>query len=171
MSNIFNSFGAVSTLTDATVFPVVQNGQTKKATGADLKSFIGSIGASGAGGVGATGPAGVDGATGATGPAGTNGSTGATGPAGVDGATGAAGTNGSTGATGAQGATGPAGPTNTATTATLGGIIVGHNLSVTVAGTLSAITSVISDVAPANPVAGDQWWDSVLGRSFTYLSK
>jgi len=73
--------------------------------------------------------------------------------------TGAKGINGTIGI---DGATGPAGPTNTATTATLGGIIVGHNLAVTTAGTLSAITSVIGDIAPANPVEGDQWWDSNL---------
>jgi hypothetical protein len=82
--------------------------------------------------------------------------------------TGAKGINGTIGIDGATGATGPAGPTNTATTATLGGVIVGHNLAVTLAGTLSAITSVISDVAPANPIEGDQWWDSVLGRGFVY---
>jgi hypothetical protein len=82
--------------------------------------------------------------------------------------TGAKGINGTIGIDGATGATGPAGPTNTATTATLGGVIIGHNLAVTLAGTLSAITSVISDVAPANPIEGDQWWDSVLGRGFVY---
>ena len=207
MSNLFNSFNQVSTLTEATVFPVVQNGQTRKATGLDLKNFVGGV----LGQDGATGPAGVDGATGATGPAGVDGATGATGPAG---ATGAAGTSvriiGSTstasllpfpyegsdgdgyivqddgdlyvyasstwtsagqivGPVGATGATGPAGLSNPATTATLGGVIVGHNLSVTVEGTLSSITSVVSDVAPTNPVQGDQWWDSVLGRGFTYF--
>jgi hypothetical protein len=82
--------------------------------------------------------------------------------------TGAKGINGTIGINGTTGATGPAGPTNTATTATLGGVIIGHNLAVTLAGTLSAITSVISDVAPANPIEGDQWWDSVLGRGFVY---
>ena len=325
MSNLFNSFSSVSTLTDATVFPVVQNGQTRKATGQDLKNYIGSIpGASGAGTAGATG---------------------ATGPAGLDGATGAAGATGPAGATGLTGATGAAGGTtstdrlingalevilenngtittplliptaftatlnpahfvgdltltsepwqyevqfqvnpngevvsmidsnqawptnpgytggnefeyteadhgipdfvftftltsiadlgiigfggniavtpppeypstlsslgavkltastsswvfgtdgnltlpqngdildsngqsvfttqvNTATTTTLGTVIVGHNLAITTAGTLSAITSIVGDVAPANPVEGDQWWDSELGRSFTYF--
>ena len=210
MSNLFTRFNQVSTLTEATVFPVVQNGQTRKATGLDLKNFVGGVlGANGA--TGATGPAGVDGATGATGPAGVDGATGATGPAG---ATGAAGTSvkivGSTstasllpfpyegidgdgyivqddgdlyvyasstwtsvgqivGPVGATGATGPAGLNTPATTSTLGGIIVGHNLSVTLAGTLSSITSVVGDAPPANPIEGDQWWDSVLGRGFTYF--
>lgn len=207
MSNLFNSFNQVSTLTEATVFPVVQNGQSRKATGLDLKNFVGGV----LGQDGATGPAGVDGATGATGPAGVDGTTGATGPAG---ATGAAGTSvriiGSTstasllpfpylgldgdgyivqddgdlyvyasntwtsagqiiGPVGATGATGPAGLNTPATTTTLGGVIVGHNLSVTIEGTLSSITSIVSDVAPADPVQGDQWWDSVLGRGFTYF--
>lgn len=81
--------------------------------------------------------------------------------------TGAKGINGTIGL---DGATGPAGPTNTATTATLGGIIVGHNLAITSEGTLSAITSITSDVAPADPVEGDQWWDSNLGRGFVYYS-
>ncbi len=80
------------------------------------------------------------------------------------------GAKGIDGTIGINGATGPAGPTNTATTATLGGIIVGHNLAVTAEGTLSSITSVISDVAPANPVEGDQWWDSNLGRGFVYYN-
>lgn len=207
MSNLFNSFSQVSTLTEATVFPVVQNGQTRKATGLDFKNFVGGVlGANGA--TGATGPAGLDGATGA---AGVDGATGSTGP---QGATGAAGTSvkiiGSTstasllpfpyngtdgdgyivqddgdlyvyasntwtsvgqivGPVGATGATGPAGLNTPATTSTLGGIIVGHNLSVTVAGTLSSITSVVGDAPPADPIEGDQWWDSVLGRGFTYF--
>ena len=214
MSNLFNSFSQVSTLTETTVFPVVQNGQTRKATGLDLKNFVGGVlGSNGA--TGATGPAGLDGATGAQGSTGANGVDGATGATGPAGATGAAGTSvkivGSTstesllpfpysgqdgdgyivqdngdlyvyatntwtnvgqivGPVGATGATGPAGLSNPATTSTLGGIIVGHNLSVTVAGTLSSITSVVGDVAPANPVEGDQWWDSVLGRGFTFYN-
>ena len=210
MSNLFNSFDQVSTLTEATVFPVVQNGQTRKATGLDLKNFVGGV----LGADGATGPAGVDGATGATGPAGTSGVDGATGATGPAGATGAAGTSvkivGSTstasllpfpyngtdgdgyivqddgdlyvyasntwtsvgqivGPVGATGATGPAGLNTPATTSTLGGVIVGHNLSVTVAGTLSSITSVVGDAPPADPIEGDQWWDTGLGRSFTYF--
>ena len=167
MSNIFTSFSQISTITDTTVFPVVENGLTRRATGQDLKNYVGTLpGASGvdsAGATGATGPAGVDGATGATGPAGVDGATGsigATGPAGVDGAT---------GATGPVGATGPTGIASTATTSTLGGIIVGHNLAVTTEGTLSSITSIVGDVAPTDPVQGDQWWDSVLGRGFTYF--
>ena len=135
MSNLFNSFNSISTVTDTTIFPVVENGQPRKATGLDVKNFIGSIngligatGSAGATGIagdnGATGPSGatgangVDGATGATGPTGAtgSGSTGATGPTGVDGATGATGPtgatgSGSTGATGYDGATGATGPT------------------------------------------------------------
>jgi hypothetical protein len=209
MSNIITSFSQISTITDATVFPVVENGLSRRATGQDLKNYIGSLpGASGAG---------TAGATGATGPAGVDGATGAAGATGLPGATGAAGTSvsiqgststntelpypylgnsgdgyitqdsghlwvygsgtwtdvgqivGPVGATGAAGATG-ASFNEPATTSVLGGVIVGHNLAVTVAGTLSAITSIIGDVAPSNPVAGDQWWDSELGRSFTYFN-
>jgi hypothetical protein len=79
MSNLFTAFGAVSTITDTTVIPVVENGLTKKATGQDLKDYIGTV----IGPTGATGPEGLDGATGATGPIGATGETGATGPAGV----------------------------------------------------------------------------------------
>ena len=43
MSNIFNSFNSVSTLTDATVFPVVQDGQSRKATGQNVKDYIDTI--------------------------------------------------------------------------------------------------------------------------------
>ena len=84
--------------------------------------------------------------------------------------TGAKGSSGTAGVNGATGATGPAGLANPATTSTLGGIIVGHNLAVTAEGTLSAITSVTGDVAPADPVEGDQWWDSNLGRGFVYYA-
>ncbi len=43
MSNLFNSFNSVSTLTDATVFPVVQDGQQRKATGQNIKDFIDAV--------------------------------------------------------------------------------------------------------------------------------
>jgi hypothetical protein len=76
MSNLFTAFGAVSTITDTTVIPVVENGLTKKATGQDLKDYIGTV----IGPTGATGPEGLDGATG---PQGATGDLGATGPAGA----------------------------------------------------------------------------------------
>jgi len=79
MSNLFNAFGAASTITDTTVIPVVENGLTKKATGQDLKDYIGTV----IGPTGATGPEGVAGEIGATGATGPEGVTGATGPAGV----------------------------------------------------------------------------------------
>jgi hypothetical protein len=79
MSNLFNAFGAASTITDTTVIPVVENGLTKKATGQDLKDYIGTV----IGPTGATGPEGIAGEIGATGATGPEGVTGATGPAGV----------------------------------------------------------------------------------------
>jgi Collagen triple helix repeat (20 copies) len=138
MSNLFNSFNSISTVTNTTVFPVVENGQARKATGLDIKNFVGSVngligstgsqgatgptGATGAGNTGATGVNGVDGATGATGPAGATGagatgatgvgSTGATGPAGATGQ-GSTGATGPAGSNGSTGATGPSGATGT----------------------------------------------------------
>ena len=41
MSNIFNSFSQISTITNSTVFPVVENGLTRQATGQDLRQFVG----------------------------------------------------------------------------------------------------------------------------------
>jgi collagen type VII alpha len=79
MSNLFNAFGAASTITNTTVIPVVENGLTKRATGQDFKDYIGTV----IGPTGATGPEGIAGEIGATGATGPEGVTGATGPAGV----------------------------------------------------------------------------------------
>jgi hypothetical protein len=78
MSNIFTSFSQISTLTDTTVFPVVENGLARRATGQDIKDFIGTV----VGPTGATGAEGIQGATGAEGIQGATGPDGATGPAG-----------------------------------------------------------------------------------------
>jgi hypothetical protein len=115
---------------------------------------------------GATGAQGNDGATGvgATGFTGATGAQGDTGATGIQGATGPQGE----GATGATGPMGPIGTTLPATTTTIGGLIVGHNLSITSEGTLSSILSRTGDVAPADAVEGDQWWDSFFGRGYVY---
>ena len=249
MSNIFNSYSSLSTLTDTTILPVVDSatGQNKKITGIALKNYIGTVmgptGATGASGFigsngvdGATGATGPTGNAGATGPAGTNGATGATGTAGQNGAQGSTGATGPKGADGTsvkilgstgagsdlpvsyggsigdgyltsnghlwiwngtawqdvgiiqgpQGSTGATGPTSTvpgpsgatgatgtlipATTSTLGGVIVGHNLTVDSTGTLAVISGVPSDTPPSNnPQQGDLWWNSILGRGFIYF--
>ena len=103
MTNIFRAFSTVSNITDNTQLPVVDpsTGQTKNATFAQVRTYIGVQGSTGATGVqGATGPAGADGRDGV------NGSTGATGYIGATGATGVTGYAGATGATGPAGADG-----------------------------------------------------------------
>jgi len=126
MSNLFNSFNSISTVTDTTVFPVVENGQARKATGLDIKNFVGSVN----GLIGSTGSVGATGIPGATGPAGSNGSTGANGVDGATGATGPAGATGAgaTGANGSTGATGPAGATGSGSTGATGPAGVGINI-------------------------------------------
>lgn len=211
MSNIFTSFSQISTLTDTTVFPVVENGLTRRATGQDLKDFIGTV----VGLTGATGAAGVDGATGAAGAAGVDG---ATGPAGagiaaggqigqilakkslddydtewinLDGSTGTVGgtvsiqdegieitatattinfvgegvevTSSGTTVTVEITAT----PLEAATTATIGGLIIGHGLYATTGtAVLNVEYSSNSETPPADPREGDFWWDTVGGRGY-----
>jgi hypothetical protein len=76
---------------------------------------------------------------------------------------------GATGATGPVGSTGPIGTTVPATTATIGGLIVGHNLAVTTSGVVSSVGSAIGDNPPVvGAVDGDHWWDSEIGRGFVY---
>jgi hypothetical protein len=121
---------SLSTVTDATVFPVVADGLNYKVPFSVFKTQIqesaqgatgiqGPVGATGIGSTGSTGLQGSTGLTGATGDSGLNGvdgdpgSTGATGPRG---ATGVNGTDGSVGATGQAGATGLTGATGQAGT-------------------------------------------------------
>jgi len=86
---------------------------------------------------------------------------------------GATGATGPIGATGV-GATGPQGPIGTmypATTSTIGGVIVGHNISVDTSGTIAAISGIPSDTPPSNnPQQGDLWWNSLIGRGFIYYN-
>lgn len=83
-----------------------------------------------------TGPAGPPGPQGDTGPTGPNGPAGATGP------------QGPTGATGATGPQGPAGPIIPATTTTLGGVIIGANITVQANGTISVAAPTAPYVLP-----------------------
>lgn len=55
-----------------------------------------------------------------------------------------------------------------ATTTSTGYVQVGHNLSVTEAGTLTSINSVIADNPPYNAEPGDQWFDSIGGKNYVY---
>jgi hypothetical protein len=55
-----------------------------------------------------------------------------------------------------------------ATTSTLGGIVVGHNLEITTENKLGAILSKISDTPPLNPILGDQWWDTASGQGYIF---
>lgn len=80
--------------------------------------------------------------------------------------TGPAGYDGATGATGPQGDPGPIVP---ATNNTLGAVIVRRNLTVDDDGYLDSVPVYIGEDPPiGTPVEGDQWWDSILGRSFVY---
>jgi hypothetical protein len=40
MSNIITSFSQISTITDATVFPVVENGLSRRATGQEVQAVL-----------------------------------------------------------------------------------------------------------------------------------
>jgi len=91
MTTKISTLPTLTTVTDATIIPVVESGTTKRITGLALKTYTGT----------ASGP---QGPSGPSGPAGSNGSAGATGPQGPSGPSGA---NGSAGATGPQGPTGP----------------------------------------------------------------
>lgn len=55
-----------------------------------------------------------------------------------------------------------------ASTATLGGIKVGHNLVMKEGSLLSAINSWIGEDPPLDPMAGDQWWIPSEGRGYIY---
>lgn len=91
MSTIkISSFPPAAGVTDSTVIPVVDSGANKKITGAQIKSYIGTV----SGPTGPTGPAGAIGPAGATGATGPVGATGATGPAGASGPSGATGSDG-----------------------------------------------------------------------------
>ena len=79
-----------------------------------------------------------------------------TGPQGVDGAT---------GATGPQG---EPGPILIATNYTLGSVIPRRNLIVDDDGYLDSIPVTLGEDPPPSPGTGDQWWDTILGRSFVY---
>ena len=127
----------------------------------NVGNIVGPPGSTGVtGGPGATG---AGGATGVQGDIGATGAQGSTGPTGDVGATGA-------GATGSTGPMGPIGTTLPATTTTIGGLIVGHNLRITTEGTLSSVLSVTGDIPPADAEEGDQWWDSFYGRGYVYYS-
>lgn len=120
----------------------------------------GPIGLTGA--TGATGLIGLTGATGPQGVAGTPGAVGATGPIGPTGATGPTGTAGAVGATGPTGATGPQGTTGTAGA-------VGATGPTGATGPMGPGVTV-SDTAPASPVAGQLWFDSVNSRMYLWFS-
>ena len=58
-------------------------------------------------------------------------------------------------------------PLTTATTATLGGIRLGHGLyETTGTGIINVEYSYNSEVPPVDPVEGDFWWDSASGRGY-----
>jgi len=58
-------------------------------------------------------------------------------------------------------------PLTTATTATLGGIRLGHGLyETTGTGIINVEYSYNSDTPPLDPVEGDFWWDSASGRGY-----
>jgi len=58
----------------------------------------------------------------------------------------------------------------TATTSTLGGVIIGSHLSIEPGGLLSADANITSGIAPpADPSNGTLWYDTISGRLFVYL--
>ena len=56
-----------------------------------------------------------------------------------------------------------------ATTSTLGGVVVGHNLVMTPENKLGAVLSIVSDAPPADPTVGDQWWDTTSGQGYIFF--
>ena len=141
---------------------------------------VGPVGATGP--QGATGPVGPTGAQGAIGPTGAIGPVGPTGPTGATGPTGPIGLTGPTGPTGPVGATGPVGPTgpqgapgvvtaDAPLTYDAGSQTVGTDgtLAVTVEHgsddqearpAFAGLVYWKGDVAPANGVNGDLWYDT-----------
>lgn len=55
-----------------------------------------------------------------------------------------------------------------ATTSTLGGIVVGNNVAMSVDNKLRALINEVSDMPPLNPQLGDQWWDTTSGQGYIY---
>jgi len=143
--------------------PTGQTGAQGPAGPAGATGATGATGAQGAtGAAGPAGPQGDAGPTGATGPQGPTGSTGATGATGPTGLTGPQGAQGQQGVAGPAGPTGPAGPqgpqgpTVPATTSTLGGVIIGANVTVQLDGTISVpIASVFGRTGAIAAAAGD----------------
>jgi len=58
--------------------------------------------------------------------------------------------------------------TRIATTTQTGYVQVGHNLSISAAGTLTSYNSTIYDNPPNEAIEGDQWFDSVGGKQYVY---
>lgn len=55
-----------------------------------------------------------------------------------------------------------------ASTSTIGGVKVGHNLTMNESGVLTAISSFTGPTPPDTPIEGDQWWDSQSGKGFIF---
>jgi len=142
MTTKISALPTLSTVTDATIIPVVEGGATKKITGSVLKTYA-------AGAQGATG-AGTQGATGSTGSQGTNGGTGAQGTAGNNGTQGTTG-SGTQGATGTQGTAGPVAGSNTQIIYNNSGSAAGSaNLTFNGTGITAGNVNVNSSTAPTN---------------------
>jgi len=55
-----------------------------------------------------------------------------------------------------------------ASTSTVGGIKIGHNLRMDESAVLTAISSYTGLTPPSSPIEGDQWWDPQLGRGYVF---
>ena len=119
MSKKISELTAADALAGPELSEVVQDGESRKVTQAQVRDYLETIAPTGpTGPTGVTGPVGLTGPTGVTGPIGVTGPVGVTGPIGVTGSTGPTGLTGATGAdstvagpTGVTGLTGPTGPT------------------------------------------------------------
>ena len=58
--------------------------------------------------------------------------------------------------------------TRIATTTQTGYVSVGHNLTITVEGTLTSIQSIVESNPPYNAVVGDQWFDAIGGKNYVF---
>ena len=58
-----------------------------------------------------------------------------------------------------------------ASTSTVGGIKVGHNLRMDESAVLTAISSYTGLTPPSNPIEGDQWWDPSSDEDTSFIKE
>ena len=149
----------ISQLTELTsplsgdTLPIVNNGETKRITVANL-AVAGSSGTSGS-----SGSSGSNGSSGTSGSSGSNGSSGTSGSSGSNGSSGSSGSNGSSGTSGINGSSGTSGINGTSGTS-------GSNGSSGSSGVSTLIIS--SDAQPTGKPTGSLWFNTNDGTTYIY---